>query len=797
MKILLFSQIKLEEGPQIDNYQQEEGLLSIVPSYTLTFTPPITVFNHLPYTLSISHKSLCQPTNLDPSSSTQIFKIHQTEKISFKFELLNYLGSDWQATLEVSLDKADDTRPLTFSSGEIKKKVEIAVRTVRCPAMEVYVHSPYWLVNKTGNNMVIRGCRNKVEHESSTQDEILLFRYKRNYPKKLKIKVADSDFSSSFSVDSVGTDGLVVCRDLKRDKKFRVSCYTEFCNLEANIKVAEGSILKGSNHLQLTRIVTFMPYFIVRNMTSRPLRFMEENDKMDLWNDLEVGECKAFWPEGDDHYMFVKSRDSKIASEKFHFNSIHTTVLRMERGKALVVKVSRDSINKSPMVISLEKYTAGDVPVRVENWCSDVVIKLRQQKSNQVTLVPQQHKLLYTWDDPTLPRNLMWSVYDHKREEYAANINQDGDGHCLITLQTPVRSQSEEDSSSVTKKRHSFLRMRGRRRRAKTLQSSSEEDKEEANEENITIDTTRSAGRDDVTIYWVSYTEHQQRVLFFTQVQEWAELMRAPKERASLEVILSMISVGVSLVTPRSEVCYCSLQSSPATWELLFNGKWKTFPSLELSAWLDDQYLNNSNGQVNLQNTLHVDFDKMVMYKPLSMVRIRRVQQPALFLHMRQSKHFKALNLVIQNFQVDDQSPEAKFPTVISSHTTSHTADPFLCLNVLAAGHPKHVSLIGHELNAKLSEDFVCGLEDFIAPLWHRTSIPLHMQLKQMLTPITFQWSLPPPPSPEEFSLERVCIAGLSLSLSFVPSAKQSSLLGTYSDVTTSMGTKLREVRIV
>jgi len=37
------------------------------------------------------------------------------------------------------------------------------------------------------------------------------------------------------------------------------------------------------------------------------------------------------------------------------------------------------------MVISFERYAAGDVPVRVENWCEDVVIKLRQQTSNQVT----------------------------------------------------------------------------------------------------------------------------------------------------------------------------------------------------------------------------------------------------------------------------------------------------------------------------------------------------------------------------------------------------------------------------
>jgi len=51
--------------------------------------------------------------------------------------------------------------------------------------------------------------------------------------------------------------------------------------------------VKGSHQIQLTKLVTFMPYFLVRNMTNRPLRFMEENDKMDLWNDLDMGEVNS------------------------------------------------------------------------------------------------------------------------------------------------------------------------------------------------------------------------------------------------------------------------------------------------------------------------------------------------------------------------------------------------------------------------------------------------------------------------------------------------------------------------
>lgn len=46
--------------------------------------------------------------------------------------------------------------------------------------------------------------------------------------------------------------------------------------------------LAGHLHgkLHLTKIVTLMPYFLVRNLTQRPLRFMQENDKVELWYDI-------------------------------------------------------------------------------------------------------------------------------------------------------------------------------------------------------------------------------------------------------------------------------------------------------------------------------------------------------------------------------------------------------------------------------------------------------------------------------------------------------------------------------
>lgn len=43
------------------------------------------------------------------------------------------------------------------------------------------------------------------------------------------------------------------------------------------------------SNLKLTRIVTILPFFLVVNNSSHNLRYMEENEETDLWEDLKKG----------------------------------------------------------------------------------------------------------------------------------------------------------------------------------------------------------------------------------------------------------------------------------------------------------------------------------------------------------------------------------------------------------------------------------------------------------------------------------------------------------------------------
>lgn len=68
----------------------------------------------------------------------------------------------------------------------------------------------------------------------------------------------------------------------------------------------------------------------------------------------------------------------------------------------------------------------GDAPILVQNYCLDLFLKIQQREQSQVTLLNPCHSLLYTWDDPTKLRHLVWNVYNNKGTGYPLDVFKDG-----------------------------------------------------------------------------------------------------------------------------------------------------------------------------------------------------------------------------------------------------------------------------------------------------------------------------------------------------------------------------------
>lgn len=108
-------------------------------------------------------------------------------------------------------------------------------------------------------------------------EEPLLFCYKKHRRRCVRLRAYHSSWSSAFSLDTVGCTGLVVCKDRERKRRYRILL----------------TVILSKLCPHLTRIVTLLPNFLVVNDTKKHLRFMEENERADLWIDLAPGQVSV------------------------------------------------------------------------------------------------------------------------------------------------------------------------------------------------------------------------------------------------------------------------------------------------------------------------------------------------------------------------------------------------------------------------------------------------------------------------------------------------------------------------
>lgn len=78
---------------------------------------------------------------------------------------------------------------------------------------------------------------------------------------------------------SVHATLLSICRDRERKRRYRI--------------LMTVNLTTSSPHL--TRIVTLLPNVLVINESKRHLRFMEDNERADLWIDLAPAQVFQFY----------------------------------------------------------------------------------------------------------------------------------------------------------------------------------------------------------------------------------------------------------------------------------------------------------------------------------------------------------------------------------------------------------------------------------------------------------------------------------------------------------------------
>ncbi|KAG0431956.1 hypothetical protein HPB47_021270, partial [Ixodes persulcatus] len=630
-----------------------------VPNCTLHVVPPIVIHNSLPYPIELHFKESSEEVKLDEGDLVPVFSIAPNEAEQVSIEVPYYLGSSWRGQLELSgnLEEAKGVQmqPQQAQPERMHRQLCISIQLTCDCSLEVFLYSPYWVINKTGLPLQIRGSNSDVIYDSSaSSEELLLFRFKKRKHKKAKIRVYNSSWSSSFCLDTVGNNGVVVCKDKERNKKYRF-----FLKIQMS-------------KLKLSKIISITPFFLVVNNTRHYFRFMEENEAADLWFDIGPLQCLPFWPDTDSMKMYVRHKDSNVSSQHFCFKEVQNTVLRMDSGSAVCVEVSGGV--DGPMKISLFPYHNGDAPVRVENLCEDLFLKIHQKCLGQVTLLSPYQSVLYTWDDPTLERTLMWNLYNRKKPGFMAHIGRAYD--------------SESENGVLPKK-------------------------------------TR---KDIVVVFWISFLDHHQRVLLFTQDERvWKHARKAVDgEKAQLECFVSLHGVGVSLMNGALvEVALLSFSSSPALWEVKVNDAWKPL-TLELASWLEYRW-RSRHKSAELKD--YVDLEKMQMTKPFY-GSLQRSYRPALWLQYRQSEHQGLVLAKVHRLQLDNQLPDAVFPTAMYRFMPQErklASSPRPLLEVALLVHRserlnlntiKYLKVLLQEMYIKLDKGFLLSVYDIFSGIF-------------------------------------------------------------------------------
>ncbi|VVC88044.1 unnamed protein product [Leptidea sinapis] len=624
--------------------------VSRIPNLVVRVVAPLCIHNRIPHAL-LAAAAPAVPgaaagavsVRLEAGERAHIYTLPPGQAARLTVDV-HCLGLPWTGKFTYSPDMNEKTISMTTeceTEGGNKRLVVMA-RLQDAPTRRLLLYAPYWIINKTGLPLQIKG-RSDTCYEVT--EEPLLWcegNSSRSSANKVRIRAHQSSWSRRTRL--CATPGLLVCAHIERRMQYRILTQVTLSELSP----------------QLTKIVTLLPYFIVYNDTKKHLRFMEENEAADLWIDLAPQQCTSYWPQTNSMLMHCKYRDSTVVSQHFPIAKNHFTVMRMDKGTAICVDVTGGT--DRPFTITFKPYRSGDAPVRFDNLCDDLFIKLHQVDSGQVALLSPYQSMLYTWDDPVKDRAVLWNIYNNKAKGFPADFSQDGFGEEKVCFQ--LVKQNLVATSSVTSKLSStFKRLTPKSPEA--YSSSSDDSDFEVIEHK-----PKKTRKDKVIVYWISYMDGYQRVFALFQDERLAYQYRTSlySERSNYEIYLALstISLSVCMQTENAvkELSYISIHDSLPRWEVNVSSKWKQLAP-DLNSWIEERYQSDQK-KCHLKEYVHIDLEKMQMTKPF-FSELRRTYSPGVWMQVRKSDTYTYCHLKLHRLQVDNQLHDAVFPCVLYS----------------------------------------------------------------------------------------------------------------------------------
>lgn len=266
--------------------------------------PIVKLKNLLPYQLNYAMEGIDKQFKLESGEEHDLPNVKLGET-GLSLDLCNYLERDWHCFKKLpSFGQDKDIHLWKFStaSHERSQTLDLAVQlSIENSSLVVSLFAPFWMVNRTSQQLVYHIDDETVLHHAPTVMEPVLLSFKPKSffcKKKLSLSIGDSRFSDGFSIDVVGSKGNIIAKSKNGKCHYYVSVDIQL------------------SRIGLSKIVTITPFYQIINVSKKSLEISEDNDEWFCVNSLSNF---AFWPkQSKNQNIFFRLHSDSLSSKVLH-----------------------------------------------------------------------------------------------------------------------------------------------------------------------------------------------------------------------------------------------------------------------------------------------------------------------------------------------------------------------------------------------------------------------------------------------------------------------------------------------
>eukprot|EP00795_Rhopilema_esculentum_P010930 gene10930-19765_t len=401
----LYIQIVCEEQVYTSS---TSGLERFAPKFTFHCHPTVVLHNYLPTNILYRSTGMFNFEPLKGGENWPLFSADIAQMPVIELQVSGYLGKEWSGSFSLKEKKEnDEIKKIKLTPKEGDDILWIGIYVNDKGSQHLTFYSPYWIVNKTGRALEYQasGEPRIFKHNGSSPETFMLMVQGNN--KKMKLCVSGCEWSSDFSVDTIGSDGSVK-------------------SVGKHGKTYEIGVGISLSYFSLTKIVTLTPLHMLSNHTEHLISLAEADAKVAEFHDIKPGESIPFWPSvlpPTNLYINVNGRES------IKFNPVPVTTLLLkinnEIGGVCVSFQEKDSAS----ILSFSPYFEGAAPVRIENYCPNIsMVSYKQSEAEKTWVLCYGQSVLYTWDDPMKGHELTCSFIEPKSTTETISLDKNGFG---------------------------------------------------------------------------------------------------------------------------------------------------------------------------------------------------------------------------------------------------------------------------------------------------------------------------------------------------------------------------------